>query len=589
MGGRISESTLREIRDRADIVEVVSETVALSRSGASFRGLCPFHREKTPSFFVHPSKQIYHCFGCGEGGSVFHFLMKGRNLSFVEAVEELGSRYGISVRYEGGKAPPRPQEDLYEILRSASEAFRGFLRAARGGEKARDFLRRRGVTPEAEQEFFLGYGGAAGELSGVLSARGIDLARAAAAGLLAPREGGGYRERFRGRLIFPVTDARGRICGFGARALDDAVPKYLNSPESPIYRKSSLLYGLYQAMPAIRREQRVVVVEGYMDLIALWQKGQKNVVATCGTSLTESHARSLKRMSDAVILFFDGDVAGKRSAVRAGGPLYAAGVSPMVLFPPKGMDPDDWAKETPGPELSERISRAVPLMESIERSASRKYDLSQIAGKLSYLQLMGRYLPWVTDPAERSLYVQRVARSAGLPEETVHERMRGGKRGEGAPSPLGIPPRGFTARPEEDMLLGLLFRDPTLVKEVRRDGVEELLEGEGVREAVSRLLTRIQAGEKADLRDILDEESREGVRSRLAEQILRAEMSAEEARRSYPGVVLGLRIRERRRELDRLKKEIGASGREKARELVGRMVSVRNELERLTQERRTRG
>jgi DNA primase len=589
LGGRISESTLREIRDRADIVEVVSETVSLSRSGASFRGLCPFHREKTPSFFVHPSKQIYHCFGCGEGGSVFHFLMNGRNLSFVEAVEELGSRYGIPVRYEGGKAPPRPQEDLYEILRAATEAFRESLRSTGGGEKARDFLRRRGVTPEAEQEFSLGYGGAAGELSRVLSAGGIDLARASAAGLLAPREGGGYRERFRGRLIFPVSDARGRVCGFGARALDDAPPKYLNSPESPIYRKSSLLYGLYQAMPAIRREQRVIVVEGYMDLIALWQKGQKNVVATCGTSLTESHARALKRMSDAVILFFDGDVAGKRSAVRAGGPLYAAGVSPMVLFPPKGMDPDDWAKETPGPELAERISRAAPLMESIERSASRKYDLSQIAGKLSYLQLMGRYLPWVSDPAERSLYVQRVARAAGLPEEAVHERMRGGKGGGGAPASAGIPPRALTSRPEEDMLLALLYRDPILVKEVRRDGVEDLLEGEEVREAISRLFTRIQAGEKADLRDILDEESRGGVRSRLSEQILRAEISVEEARRSYPGVVLGLRIRERRRELDRLKKEIGVSGREKARELVGRMVSVRNELERLTEERRTRG
>lgn len=588
MAGRIAESTLREIRDRADIVEVVSETVPLSRSGASFRGLCPFHREKTPSFFVHPSKQIFHCFGCGEGGSVFHYLMKIRNLSFAEAVEDLGSRYGILVQYERGGAPSRPREDLLEILRIAAGAFREMLRSSPSGKPALDLLRKRGVTPEAEQEFSLGFGGDGNELTKRLSE--ADLDKAVQAGLLVPRERGGYRERFRGRVIFPVADARGRICGFGGRAIGDAVPKYLNSPESPVYRKSSLLYGLHHALPAIRKEGAVIVVEGYMDLIALWQQGIRNVVATCGTSLADGHARTLKRMSEAVILLFDGDVAGKRSAVRAGGPLYAAGVSPMVVFPPKGMDPDDWAKAVPGPELAEKIGRAVPLMESIERSAARKYDLTQIAGKLSYLKLMGTYLRWVTDPAEQRLYVQRVARSAGLPEDTVLQRIRGTRKPEGADAPpRGIPPREKGTHPEEDLLMALLFRDPGLAAEIRRDGVEELLEGNEVREVVARLCDRAEAGEEADLRDLLDEETRTGVRGRLSERILRAEIPAEEARRIYPEVVLGLRIRKARRELDRLKKEIGLAGEERARELFSRMVGVRNELERLARERGTSG
>lgn len=589
MAGRISDSTLREIRDRADIVEVVSETVPLSRSGASFRGLCPFHREKTPSFFVHPSKQIFHCFGCGEGGSVFHYLMKVRNLSFAESVEDLGSRYGIQVRYERGQGPSRPREDLHEILRTAAESFRGFLGSSRGAEAARNFLRRRGVTPEAEQEFSVGYGGSGDELLRALSAAGVDLEKAVQAGLLIPRERGGYGERFRGRVIFPVADSRGRICGFGARAVDDAVPKYLNSPESPVYRKSALLYGLYQAMPAIRKQGTVVVVEGYMDLIALWQKGVRNVVATCGTSLTEHHARILKRASDGVTLLFDGDVAGKRSAVRSGAPLYAAGVSPMVLFPPKGMDPDDWAKESRGTELAEKIGRAVPLMEYIERSAARKFDLAQIAGKLSYLKLMGTYLPWVTDAAEHRLYVQRMAAASGLPEETILQRVQGRGKAKSEPPPPPAPPRGAASRPEEDLLLGLLFRDPTLAAEVRRDGVEDLLEGEEVREAVSRLCERIGSGEEADLRDLLDGETRDGVRNRLSGRLLREDLSGEEPRRSYPEVVSGLRIRKARQELDRLKKEIGVAGEERARDLFSRMVSVRNELERLTQERRTRG
>ncbi len=441
MGGRISESTIREVRDRTDIVEVVSETIPLSRAGASFRGLCPFHREKTPSFFVHPARQAFKCFGCGEGGSVFHFLMKARNLSFADSVEELAERYGVAVRYEGGSVRSRPQEDLYALLRLAADTYRELL-GAPAGKAGREFLRRRGVTPEAEREFALGWCGTGGELVSALKRGGIDPARGEAAGLLLP-SGAGYRDRFRGRVLFPIGDARGRICGFGGRAVDDAVPKYLNSPESELYRKSSLLYGLYQALPAIRSEGRVLVVEGYMDLIGLWQKGVRGVVATCGTSLTESHARTLKRLSENVILFYDGDVAGKKAAVRSGGPLYAAGVSPKALFPPKGMDPDDWAKETSPEELTRRIAGAVPLMESIERGASRKYDLATISGKLSYVQLMAKYLRWVTEPAERELYAQRVAQTSGLPVETIHRQV-----GPSALPPLtegGDPPRRIPA------------------------------------------------------------------------------------------------------------------------------------------------
>jgi DNA primase len=586
--GRISESTLREIRDRADIVEVVSETVRLSRSGASFRGLCPFHREKTPSFFVHPAKQIFHCFGCGEGGSVFHFLMKARSLSFGEAVEDLAERYGVSIRYEKGPAPERPQEDLYRILQAASETYRDLLRSPPAGVGAREFLRRRGITPEAEQEFYLGYGGGGKDLLEALAREGVDPARAEAAGLLVSREGGGYRERFRGRVIFPIADARGRICGFGARAIDDAVPKYLNSPESQVYHKSSVLYGLHQALPSIRRERKVLVVEGYMDLIGMWQKGVKNVVATCGTSLTESHARALKRMSEAVILLFDGDVAGKRSAVRAGGPLYATGVSPLVLFPPKGMDPDDWAKETSLEELSDRIARAIPLMEYIERAAARKYDLSQISGKLSYLQLMGKYLPWVTDVAEERMYIQRVAKAAGLPEETVTSRLRG-KRAGAPPDTAGIPPRASSSRPEEDLLLGLLSRDPSLIQDIRRDGVEGLLEGKAAREAVERM-GRLAAGDdRPDLLSVLNEAVGEEVRQRLSEQILRADMPAGEARRIYPEVVLGLRIRKKQREEARLLADIASTkDTEEQGRLFEQLKAVRNERERLEQKRRTR-
>ena len=591
MGGRISESTIREIREKADIVAVVSETVPLSRAGSSFRGLCPFHREKTPSFFVHPARQAFKCFGCGEGGSVFHFLMKARNLSFGEAVEDLGERYGVSIQYEKGTVPRKPGEDLYAILRLASETYRGFLRSSLSGKAAREFLARRGVAPEAEQEFYLGYGGQGKELLAVLAREKIEPARAAQAGLLFPQEGGGYRERFRGRLIFPVSDARGRVCGFGARALDDADPKYLNSPDSELYRKSSLLYGLFQALPAIRNEKKVLVVEGYMDLIGLWQKGIRNVVATCGTSLTESHARTLKRLSDTVILFYDGDVAGKRSAVRAGGPLYAAGASPLVLFPPKGMDPDDWAKETTGADLLERIAKSMPLMEYIERAAARKYDLTQIAGKLSYLRLMGQYLPWVAEPAELRLYVQRVAKAAGLPEETVLEQVRGKGAAVPAPPP-GFPRRPPGASPEEGLLLCLLSKDPSLIRDIVRDGVPEIVEGEEVREVLALFARRAEEGGGSVLDELLDDDISEAARKRLSEEIVRAEMPAGDARRIYPDVALGLKIRKMEREIARLREAgraaTGAGDHSLAQEMFTAQKAAKLEKERLERERRTR-
>jgi DNA primase len=586
VGGRISERTLREVREKADIVEVISEFVPLSRSGASFRGLCPFHREKTPSFFVNPSKQVFHCFGCGEGGSALHFLMKARRLSFVEAVEELGDRYGVLIEYEKGAAPRRPQEDLFRILGLAAETYRELLRSSPGGKAARELLRRRGVTPEAEREFSLGYGGSGRNLLEALARAGVDPVRAEAAGLLVSAGGGRYRERFGGRLVFPIADGRGRVCGFGARAIDNSLPKYVNSPESELYRKSAVLYGLFQALPSIRRDGRVVVVEGYMDLIGLWQNGVRSVVATCGTALTESHARTLKRLSDSVIILFDGDTAGKRSAIRAGGPLYAAGVSPLVLFPPRGMDPDDWAKTVSGADLSEKIGQAIPLMDYLEKAAARKFDLSDIPGRLSYLRFMAGHLQRITDGAEQRLYAQRVARTAGLPEETVLEQVRGKKVD--VPSP-GTAPGGVEGPgAEDDLLLHLLARDPALLPDVLNDGVADLLEDDEVRGVVAALAAAAAAGGPADLAAVLDGEVPDGIRKRISQGMLGEGRFPGEPRRIYPDLVLRLRIRRLDRELDRLHAAVPSARREATSDMLSEVVALRRERGRLEEERSKR-
>jgi DNA primase len=329
----------------------------------------------------------------------------------------------------------------------------------------------------------------------------------------------------------------------------------------------------------------VVVVEGYMDLIGLWQKGVRGVVATCGTSLTESHARTLKRLSENVILFYDGDVAGKMAAVRGGGPLYASGVSPKVLFPPRGMDPDDWAKASPPEEISRRIAAAVPLMESIERGAARKYDLGTIQGKLSYVRLMEKYLRWIADPAERELYVQRVAQSAGLPVETIHRQL-GEPKVPGPPVPS--PPREREGRPEESLLLQLLVAAPDLAAVARQDGVEQLLTEPDAREAVAYLCARAGGGGAADPDALLGEGLPDGARKRLSAGVVLADVSPEEARRRYPEMLLSLRTAKARREVEELQGKVKEASGEAAEELFARVLAAKKELERLLWSRRSR-
>ncbi len=578
----------------------------LSRSGSGYRGLCPFHREKTPSFHVHPSRQIFHCFGCGEGGSVLHFLMKARNLGFAEAVEDLADRYGIALKYEQGGGAARPGEDLYRVLRFAADFYRDLLRSSPSATGARDLVRKRGVGPEAEQEFFLGYGGTGSELIKALGSEGIDLVQAEKAGLLQPKEGGGFRERFRGRLLFPITDARGRVCGFGARAMTDGVqPKYLNSPESPLYKKSAVLYGLFQALRPIRSEGRVLVVEGYLDLISLWQKGVRNVVATCGTSLTEQHARMLKRLAEEVVLFFDGDFAGEKAAGKAGAPLYAAGVSPLVLFPPPGQDPDDWAKALPSGELAQKVAGAIPLLQHIEARIAEKYDLGEIRGKLAYLRRVGPYVAWVVDEAERRLYVRRLAAATGLPEDDVVAHLKraaaaGGVHHEtsvDAPHPIsagsgpGVAVGGMPAVDScEGMLLRFLAADPGLIGEAMNEGLPQLVGDEGIRQLMVMLAGQSEAGEGPTLEGLLDDDSvPDVVRRRISAALACVALTPEKARGGYPEIALALRIREREREAERLARAICEAeengDRDAALAASGEHISARNEIERLKRRR----
>jgi DNA primase len=342
MSGLIAEDAIRTVRERASLSEFVSEVVSLKRRGQTALGLYPFHSEKTPSFNVNEERGFFHCFGCGEHGDVFTVLMKTQALTFPEAVQQVADRVGVELPRElGGGARPQTA-GLVEAHAAAADFYRAALRGA-AGTRARAYLAERAITDASVERFGLGYAQPDGDaLARHLRARGISRELALETGLVLPRDRGGEYDRFRDRVMFPIADGSGRVCAFGGRILPGATrpgdppPKYLNSPESPIFRKGRVVYGLSLAREAIRRRERVIVVEGYLDVIALAQAGIEEVVAPLGTALTVDQLRVLRRLSDRIIACFDGDDAGRRAAARSFPIFVDAGLWGYGVFLPPG-------------------------------------------------------------------------------------------------------------------------------------------------------------------------------------------------------------------------------------------------------------
>ncbi|MGH7830300.1 MAG: DNA primase, partial [Candidatus Binatia bacterium] len=344
----ITEEKLAEIRERASIVEVISDHLTLKKTGRNHLGLCPFHAEKTPSFTVNEEKGIFHCFGCNVGGNVFNFLMQYEHLTFPEAVERVAKRYGIAVeRLErpGLKRETEERESLYRINEKATAYFHQALFDRPEGKRALVYLKNRGVDEDMARRFLLGYASPAGQgLAGFLQREGFPLKDAVRLGLVSDKGSQRYGEKFVDRLMFPIVNPAGKIVGFGGRVVGDGLPKYLNSAETPLFRKGSNLYGLFHAKEAIREKDRVVLVEGYLDVIALSQFGISYAVATLGTALTPEQVRILGRYTRNIIALFDGDEAGRKAAARSFEIFIEGGLLGRVAFLPKGDDPDTFVR-----------------------------------------------------------------------------------------------------------------------------------------------------------------------------------------------------------------------------------------------------
>lgn len=422
----ISQSTIAEVKDRANLVEIISETVTLKRAGSSFMGLCPFHSEKSPSFHVRDGSGSYHCFGCGASGNVISFVMEMRGLSFPDAVEELAARYGIEVKREGGRQPQAPtahKDELYKITQAAQSYFREQLRACQDS-RVKSYIQKRGLRDETIEEFGLGFSPLHWTgLTERLTAIGISPELMLASGLVRRNPRGELFDLFRGRLTFPVKIESRKIAGFGGRVIpgllepekEKSSPKYLNSPESEIYQKNKILYGLPHALESIRRTKEAFLVEGYVDVIGLWQVGVRRALAPCGTAVSESHVKRLQHLVEKIVVLFDGDLAGRNAAARCFELFLNSGVDVAAVFLPEDEDPDTIAVRHG--EQTEQYLRDLPrvsLLDAFIDGQLQKLDIREIkelgaAAKGKIADEVSGLLARVRNAVEQSELLQRAA------------------------------------------------------------------------------------------------------------------------------------------------------------------------------------
>lgn len=416
----LKQELFEQIKEHNDIVAVISEYVSLKKSGRSLVGLCPFHGEKTPSFNVNQEKQLFYCFGCGTGGNVFNFIMKLENLDFIGAAKLLAERAGIHwPEYSRELAEDPHKEALFKINKLAAAFFNQYLCKTESGKRARNYLQERGIAPESWQRFNLGYAPAVWHgLTDVLRKKAIALEEAEKLGLLSLGEGGFY-DRFRERLMFPITDPRGNVVGFGGRVFDNSQPKYLNSPETEVFHKGRFLFGLSLAKEAIRKKNQAIVVEGYLDVIQAHQAGFTHAIASLGTALTKEQARMIRKYTMDVILAYDGDAAGLKATERGIAILQETGLKVKILDLPAGDDPDSFIKKNGPAAFNLLLDNALDITDFKLRLVLKRFDLNSSPGKVQALQAMLPEIATIDNKIAQEFYLRQLAREIGASEISV--------------------------------------------------------------------------------------------------------------------------------------------------------------------------
>ncbi|MCT2530149.1 DNA primase [SAR92 clade bacterium H921] len=445
MAGLIPQTFIDDLLDRVDIVDVVNGRVQLKKAGKNYKACCPFHEEKSPSFTVAQDKQFYYCFGCGAGGNALSFVMEFDRLDFLPAVEILAKNAGLEIPREAApdRAVSRQKDSLYSILTEADQYFRQQLRINQAAGSAVDYLKGRGLSGKIAAQFGIGY--APPGWDNLLKSSGTDPAKLklldeSGMVITKPEEKKQY-DRFRHRIMFPIRDQRGRTIGFGGRVLDDSTPKYLNSPETPVFHKGRELYGLYEARQALKEIPHLIMVEGYMDVIALAQYGIHNAVATLGTALTESHLQKLFRYTSELVFCFDGDNAGRRAAARSldiALPEMKDGVSAKFLFLPDGEDPDSMVRKLGTQDFEQQVANAQPLSEFLFEQLSDGIDASTADGKARLSKVCAPQINRIPQGVFRQLMLEELSRRTGISADSLRAYVASHK----APQQRSAAPEG---------------------------------------------------------------------------------------------------------------------------------------------------
>ncbi|NLL81562.1 MAG: DNA primase [Tissierellia bacterium] len=421
----INDEIIENIKENSDIVSIISDYIHLKKSGSNYVGLCPFHNEKTPSFTVSSTKQIFHCFGCGEGGDILKFIMKKENVDFPDAIKLLANKLGIEIDIEDTKNSTNKdeKEKIYEINK---EAARYFLNTLERNKTPLDYLAIRSISKKTRRQFGLGYAlNSWDSLYNYLKSKSFSDAEIEKAGLIGKRDNNnGYYDKFRNRIMFPIIDTRARVIGFGGRVMDQKMPKYLNSPDTIVFSKGNHLYGL-NLVSKYSNRKRILLVEGYMDVISLFNSGINYAVASLGTALTERQSKIIKRYGDEVYVCYDSDAAGIKATLRAIDTMLKVDLNPKILLLPDGMDPDDYIKRYGPLEFEKLFVNAYNYIDFKIHQLKSEYKIDTLEGKIKFTTEVAKIIRNVKSPIEQDIYIDKISKEVGITREAIEKEIRG--------------------------------------------------------------------------------------------------------------------------------------------------------------------
>ncbi|MFC1674649.1 DNA primase [Candidatus Omnitrophota bacterium] len=516
--GRIPENILEDILGRVNIVEVIAGYIPLKRAGRNFKALCPFHHEKTASFMVSADRQIYHCFGCAKGGNAFHFLMEYERMEFPEAVQFLAKKCGVALPERQDAKTVSTTEKLYKINEIAANFFQQALNS-QSGARAKDYLIKRGLSPETIKSFKLGFAYDHWDaLMNSLRQKGVNLSLIEKSGLILSKQGGGYYDRFRKRITFPIFDIRSRVLAFGGRVLDQTLPKYVNSPETPIYIKGRNLYGLTFAKEAIRLKDQVVIVEGYLDLIMPFQQGLKNIVASLGTALTTDQVRLLKRYTSNAVMVYDADSAGEIATMRTLDILIEEGMDVRVVSLPKGYDPDSFVRRQGIEKFTQMIENAENLFDYKLKVLKVRFDATSIEGKAKISSEMLSSIKKFKNEILKSEYIKKLSSALDINEGALLSELK--KTSSEKRYAREFQPAVSKAKPmnpTEKLLIKLVLEENTLIDHIKESLDLGDFRDERAARIVAVMFDLVSQGKNIDPRSLTSHLDEDGIQNVISE------------------------------------------------------------------------